>query len=83
MSQLTTLTLDRDIVDTLDEMGGGTLPEVYRTLTEDGTRPHLRGQLVAIRWHRLLDAGVLVTEEDETVRVDDRSPVDSQFQSST
>lgn len=82
MSTLTTLSLDREIVDTLDELGGGTLPDVYRTLTEDGSRPHLRGQQVAIRWHRLLDAGIIASVDDG-VHVQDRSLVDAQSQSST
>jgi hypothetical protein len=82
MSELTTLSLDRDIVDTVDELDGGTLPEVYRRLTAEGTRPHLRGQMVAIRWHRLLDAGVL-EPADGTVHVRDRTPVEAHPQSST
>jgi hypothetical protein len=87
MSELTTLTLDREIVDTVDALGGGTLSDVYQTLTTEGTRPHLRGQMVAIRWHRLLDAGVLATE-GAVAHVEDRGKLEgdrrtTQVQSST
>lgn len=82
MGELTQpLSIDREIVDTLEALEGGTLPEVYRRLSAESGRPQYRGQQVAMRWHRLVEAGVL-EERGETVHVGDRSAL-GQPQSST